>query len=92
MERDQKPEGYWISIGISIGTGLGVALGLALGNLALGIALGIAIGAAVGAGREQSKKDESRPLTAREKRLLLWAVGIGALVLAVVVVWLLLLR
>jgi len=78
-----KPQGYWVSIGISIGTGLGVALGLVFDNLALGIALGAGFGVAIGGGFEQQNKDKIRPLTEQEKKIQIWGVVLGLIMLLI---------
>jgi len=81
----QQLQGYWISIGMSIGAGFGVALGLVFDNLAIGIAVGTGFGLTIGSALEQRNKDKTRPLTEKERRLQIWGLGLGLLVLFVVV-------
>ena len=84
-DQEQRPKGYWISIGISIGAGFGVALGLVFDNLALGIAIGAAIGVSIGAALEQKNKDNIHQPTEQEQKIQKWGVAIGSLILLVIV-------
>lgn len=80
---EPNPQGYWIGIGISIGAGFGVAMGLVFDNLALGIAMGAGFGVAIGAALEQRNKDKVRPLTEQEKKMQIWGVVIGLVMLLI---------
>jgi hypothetical protein len=90
------PEGHFMGQGIAIGIGIGVALGLALGNIALGPAIGVAIGVGIGSALEGKAKKEGkiRPMTPEEKKkqkkVLLFALGVGLLlfILGVIVFFL----
>lgn len=77
------PQGYWVGVGISIGAGFGVALGLVLGNIALGIPIGAAIGSVIGGLWEQRNKDKIRPLTEQEKKVQIWGVIVGIVMLLI---------
>jgi hypothetical protein len=87
--QENRPEGYWMGIGVALGVALGLPLGLALNaamgdagsRMAIGPAMGVAIGVAIGTALEQRHKAETRPLTSYEKRGRRWMTGVGIAVL-----------
>ncbi len=93
MNHPNPQTGAMIGVGIAIGTGLGVALGLVLDNLALGISIGAGMGVAIGAALDQ----RNRTSLAEQRNSGRWlmpvlAAGIGALVFAAALLFLLLVR
>ncbi len=87
------PQGHWMSIGMCIGIELGCIpsfVGLLFDQMApfvgIGPAIGCALGVAIGSALERKHKDELRPLTEEEqrRRFRLTLVGLGALALLVV--------
>ncbi len=92
------PQGHWMSIGMCIGIALGCIpsfVGLLFDQMApfvgIGPAIGCALGVAIGSALERKHKDELRPLTEEDRRVRfrLTLVGLGALALLVLSVFLL---
>ncbi len=92
------PQGHWMSIGMCIGIALGCIpsfVGLLFDQMApfvgIGPAIGCGLGVAIGSALERKHKDELRPLTEEEQRVRfrLTLVGLGALALLVLSVFLL---
>jgi predicted MFS family arabinose efflux permease len=83
---NQRPEGYYVSLGMAMGIPVGIGIGAALGNVGMGPAIGVALGVGAGAAWEAKAKKEERirALTPEErarKRKSLWvALTIGVLV------------
>ncbi len=92
------PRGHWMSIGMCLGIGLGCIPSLA-GLLfdamspfvGIGPAIGLALGFAIGSALEQRHKDELRPLTEAERQTRTWltVIGMGALALLILSVFVL---
>ncbi|MFC1908229.1 glycine zipper family protein [Chloroflexota bacterium] len=92
-------KGYYMTIGMAIGSGIGVALGAAMDSVGSGIPVGAGIGIAIGVALDAKAKKESRVICPSEratsslqKPKLMIIIGLGALVLAGIVVFMLLRR
>lgn len=88
----KHPQGHWMSIGMCIGIAMGsipVLVSLLFDDMSswVGIApaMGLGVGIAIGSALERKHKDELRPLTEEEQRgrFRLTLVGLGALALLV---------
>jgi len=92
-------EGYYMGIGMSIGTGIGVALGAAMDSVGGGIPIGIGIGTAIGAALDAKAKKEGRAIcpnekatTSPQKTKIMIIIGLGLLVAAGLVAFILIRR
>jgi len=89
MRQEQKPQGYWMSIGISLGLFVGMAGGLLASILTgeeslflpIGPGAGLAVGVGIGSFLENKHKDELRPVneTETKRQRLALLVGLGIL-------------
>ncbi|MFC2071438.1 hypothetical protein ACFLUU_01785 [Chloroflexota bacterium] len=89
-------KGYYMGIGVAIGTGISVALGAAMDTVGSGIPIGIGIGVAIGAALDTKAKKEDRVIcpdekdtTDTQKTKVFVAIGLGSLVLAGLVAFIL---
>lgn len=90
--RGKYPQGHWMNIGICMGIALGCIpslVGLVFDQMApfvgIGPAIGLGLGVAIGTALERKHKDELRPPTEKERRVRfrLTLIGLGALALLV---------
>ncbi len=86
-DRAENQSGSNIAVGIAIGAGGGVALGLVFDNLAIGIAIGAAVGITIGSALDANNRS-NRTNSTQDLRWL-FVAGFGALVLAGIVFFLL---
>ena len=89
-------EGYYMGIGIVFGSSIGVALGAAMDSVGSGIPIGVGIGVAIGAALDAKAKKEGRVICPSEKATsslqktkLMIIIGLGILVLAGLVAFML---